>query len=428
MTIINNDMHAIILLTLPLARAAKDEYSPLTPTEWNRLADWLQQKKIKAGDLLRGDPGIHLRDWNDKRCPVDRILFLLGRGFTLGIAIEKWQRAGIWILSRTDDNYPERLKDRLKENAPPILYGCGDQKLLNTGGVAVVGSRKATEEDLKYANELGKRLANSGKTVISGGARGIDESSMSGAVQADGTVVGILADSLLRACTSQRYRQAIVQKNVVLISPYSPEAPFNVGNAMARNKLIYCMADRAVVVHSGREGGTWNGALENLKKKWVPLLVKHTDDPVSGNNELVNQGGQWMQDNYFSASGEQEWTSREDKNNLYKAEQMPVKVMSSTAQYENKKNQNDACGKKAAKDDVLHEHSFYEQFCSQLKTILLHGPQTQKVLEEKMKLTTAQAKIWLKKAQKDGFIKKKSKPVKYVLADETDAKCQTLLF
>ncbi len=52
MSIINNDMQAIILLTLPLARAAKDEYSPLTQTEWNRLADWLQQKNIKAGDLL----------------------------------------------------------------------------------------------------------------------------------------------------------------------------------------------------------------------------------------------------------------------------------------------------------------------------------------------------------------------------------------
>jgi len=62
------------------------------------------------------------------------------------------------------------------------------------------------------------------------------------------------------------------------------------------------------------------------------------------------------------------------------------------------------------------------------KKILLDGPQTQKVLEEKMKLTTAQAKIWLKKAQEDGFIKKKSKPVKYVLADETDTKRQTSLF
>jgi predicted Rossmann fold nucleotide-binding protein DprA/Smf involved in DNA uptake len=428
MSIINNDMQAIILLTLPLARAAKDEYSPLTPTEWNRLADWLQQKKIKAGDLLLGEPGIHLRDWNDKRCPVDRILFLLGRGVALGIAMEKWQRAGIWILSKTDVNYPDRLKDRLKENAPPILYGCGNQKLLNTGGVAVVGSRKATEEDLKYANELGKKMANSGKTVISGGARGIDESSMSGAMQTDGTVVGILADSLLRACTSQRYRQAIVQKNVVLISPYSPETPFNVGNAMARNKLIYCMADQAVVVHSGREGGTWNGALENLKKKWVPLLVKHTVDSLSGNNELVKHGGQWLPDNYLSGDAGQAVISNDDKNNLYNEEPMPVKVMSSTAQYENKKNQNDAFGKKHAKDDALHEHSFYELFCSHLKKILLEGPQTQKVLEEKMKLTNAQAKIWLKKAQEDGLIKKKSNPVKYVLADETDAKHQTSLF
>ncbi len=57
-----------------------------------------------------------------------------------------------------------------------------------------------------------------------------------------------------------------------MISPYSPEAPFHsVGNAMARNKLIYCMADQALVVHSRREGGTWNGALENLEKEMGSL-------------------------------------------------------------------------------------------------------------------------------------------------------------
>ena len=412
MSIINNDIQAVLLLTLPLVRSSKDEYPPLTPTEWNRLADWLQQKKIKPGDLLLGDPATHFRDWNDKRCPIDRILFLLGRGVTLGIAMEKWQRAGIWILSRTDDNYPQRLTERLKENAPPILYGCGNQKLLNTGGVAVVGSRNATGDDLKYANELGERLANSARTVISGGARGIDEAAMAGAMQADGTVVGILADSLLRACTSQRYRQAIVRKNVVLISPYSPEAPFHVGNAMARNKLIYCMADQALVVHSGREGGTWNGALENLKKKWIPLLVKYTDDPLSGNSELVKHGGQWMPDNYFSVD----------------AEQILFKVMSPASPYENKKDMNDARGKKAAQDNALTEHSFYEHFCLKLKNILLCGPQTQKELEEKMELTTAQIKIWLKKAEDDGFIKKKSKPVKYALADGANTKNQTSLF
>src|SRR3990172_8427415 len=97
---------------------------------------------------------------------------------------------------------------------------------------------------------------------------------MLGALEHEGTVIGVLADSLLKAATSNKYRKYLVNNNLVLISPYYPEAGFNAGNAMSRNKYIYCLTDAAIVVQSGTEGGTWNGAIENLKKEWVPLWVK----------------------------------------------------------------------------------------------------------------------------------------------------------
>ena len=60
---------------------------------------------------------------------------------------------------------------------------------------------------------------------------------------------------------------------------------------MQRNKYIYCLADAALVVHSGTKGGTWNGATENLRNRWVPLWVKRTADAVAGNHALAQQGG-----------------------------------------------------------------------------------------------------------------------------------------
>lgn len=50
------------------------------------------------------------------------------------------------------------------------------------------------------------------------------------------------------------------------LSPYYPDAKFNAGNAMGRNKYIYVLAKSSVVIHSGLKGGTWEGAKENLKK------------------------------------------------------------------------------------------------------------------------------------------------------------------
>jgi predicted Rossmann fold nucleotide-binding protein DprA/Smf involved in DNA uptake len=338
--------------------------------------------------------------------------------------MEKWQRAGIWVLCRTDEDYPVKLKDRLKEHAPPILYGCGNPKLLKADCVAVVGSRKATEDDLKFTSALGTNLAKSGKTVVSGGARGIDTAAMLGAIQAEGTVVGILSDSLSRMSASQQYRKALLQKNLVLISPYFPEANFSVGNAMGRNKFIYCLANHAIVVHSGRDGGTWNGALENLKKQWVPLWVKRSDDRQSGNSELVNHGGRWLPDNILSEGIRQLDTPPYKQQ---KTEELPLSVMSVPEKNAGNKDEGGTV-KSAEKALNIEEFSMYQCFCLKLKAFLTNRPEDQKSLEEKMGLTATQMKLWLKKAQDDGLVKKKLRPVRYVLAETEDVSKQTTLF
>ncbi len=96
-----------------------------------------------------------------------------------------------------------------------------------------------------------------------------------------------MADSLLKAATSSKWRRGLMDGHAVLVSPFYPEAGFNAGNAMARNKYIYCLADSALVIHSGKKGGTLSGAEENLKKSWLPLWVKQTKDKDAANAELV---------------------------------------------------------------------------------------------------------------------------------------------
>ncbi len=295
---------------------------------------------------------------------------------------------------------------------------------MKADGVAVVGSRKATEVDLKFTSALGAKLANSGQTVISGGARGIDAAAMLGAIDAEGTVIGILSDSLLRMSASQQYRKALLQKNLVLISPYFPEATFSVGNAMGRNKFIYCLANHAIVVHSGRDGGTWNGALENLKKQWVPLWVKRSDDNQSGNYELVNQGGRWLPDNILSEGIAQLDTPSHKQQTR---EELPLRVMSVSVPYVSKKDDGDVV-KSIDKDLNIADWSLYQFFCLKLKALLNKGPEDQKALEEKMGLTSTQMKLWLKKAQDDGLIKKKLNPVRYALTKPEGVNQQPSLF
>lgn len=287
---------AILLLTAYFNKASKTSVRPLTNKEWGKFAAWLHHQSLKPETLLSGDLNEHLKGWSDPKITLERIQELLNRGTAMALALEKWSRAGLWVLTRSDPEYPTRLKKHLKTDSPPVLFGCGNKQLLNAGGVAVIGSRNTSEADLQFSSDLGKLASSSGHSIVSGGARGVDEAAMLGALDAEGSVIGIMADSLLRACSSKKYRQSLMNNQLVLISPFYPEAGFNAGNAMQRNKYIYCLSDAAVAVHSGTKGGTWTGALENLKKQWVPMWVKPTNDTAAGNAQLVAQGGRWLQE------------------------------------------------------------------------------------------------------------------------------------
>lgn len=61
---------------------------------------------------------------------------------------------------------------------------------------------------------------------------------------------------------------------------------------MGRNKLIYTLADFAIVVASDKgKGGTWFGAIEALKSKWIPVFILTYEEMPEGNQALIEEGG-----------------------------------------------------------------------------------------------------------------------------------------
>ena len=259
--------------------------------QYDKVAAWLVGRKWWPADLLNE---ANREGLDDPFNPVasDRMKALLARGASMAIAIEKWINKGLWVLCRSDEAYPQRLKQHLKRAAPPILYGVGDRTLLSKGGLAVVGSRNIDADAEAFARDVGRSAAKSGMQLISGAARGVDETAMHGAFEAGGSVVGVMADSLLRAAVSGKYRDGIRSGQLVLISTYNPEAGFNVGNAMGRNKYIYALADFAVVVASDYQaGGTWAGAEEELRRDGGrPVFVRTGVGVPKGNTELLLRG------------------------------------------------------------------------------------------------------------------------------------------
>ncbi|MCX6646220.1 MAG: DNA-processing protein DprA [bacterium] len=289
---ISNKTHIALLLCASLNTAESDA-KPLSPGEFGWILDFLNESGKSIVDLLENDGDDLVKKLNFRNITPERIRGLLDRGGLMAIALEELTNSGIWVLSRLDDAYPEKLLVKFKNTAPPILYGAGDAGLLSNGGLAIVGSRDVDEAGLEFTKEIASRCAGEDITVISGGARGVDQVSMQAASEYGGMVVGVLASDLAKSVTRRENRNGISDGKFTLVSPYNPNAGFNVGNAMGRNKYIYALSDWAMVVSSDfNKGGTWAGATENLKSETgTPLFVRIDDEVPEGNKKLVNMGG-----------------------------------------------------------------------------------------------------------------------------------------
>src|ERR1017187_7932398 len=272
--------------------AAADGTAPFTLSEWNKLARQIHDSPLKQPAALQGRTAADLaRELAIPADDAERIVRLLDRSGRLALEVEGLFSRGLWVVTRADEQYPAKLRDTLKHQAPTVLFGAGSIELLRRGGVAVIGSRNIDAAGTAFAQEVGRKAAAARIPVISGGARGTDRLAMGGALEAGGTAFGVLADSLERTVRQPDLRQLLLDGQLVLLTPYAPTAGFSVGAAMGRNKVIYGLADFAVVVSSDYQtGGTWAGAAEALKAGWCPVFARDGANVPKGNRELLKLG------------------------------------------------------------------------------------------------------------------------------------------
>lgn len=422
-TDLSTNTQAILLLTAPLIAGKKAEPTPLLkPGEYNRLVRLLVKKGKQPADLLTADAA-ELIDQCESQLGQGRIKDLLGRGFLLSQAVDRWHSRGIWVISRADAVYPKRLKARLKENAPPILYGCGEQALLELGGLAVVGSRHIDEAMLKYTMNVGAMAAASNRPIVSGAARGIDSSAMAGALERGGVVIGVMADSLEKAALAKGNREALREGRLVLISAYDPAAGFNVGHAMQRNKSIYALADVGLVVTSDFEkGGTWAGAIEQLEKlHFVPVYVRNGAECGKGNAALIQHGGKpWPE-----PSNPQELVTAmaeaiSDESKQVREKQLGLRVNEEAPDYPRMVEVEPAEELPKEEMETSTPANRLLDAVSMILREVLGEPKKPDEVAEILNVSKPQANAWLVDLVKVGAIEKLSKPVRYQVTRGAD--------
>ncbi len=111
----------------------------------------------EPGALLGRDRDALIAEFGDAL--GERIATLLDRATALAFAIEELEHKGISAVSVFDDEYPTRWKARLANAAPGAFHAAGPVKLLQRGGLAIVGSREVSPDAAEVAKEVARLAA-----------------------------------------------------------------------------------------------------------------------------------------------------------------------------------------------------------------------------------------------------------------------------
>ncbi len=170
-------------------------------------------------------------------------------------------------------DYPGRLKQRLGEETPGCIWCKGDLSLLTQPKVALVGSRDLQESNRHFAREVGRQAALQGYVLVSGNARGADQTAQNACLRAGGRIISIVADSL--AAKPAR-------ENVLYLSEGGFDLPFSAQRAISRNRLIHALAEYTFVAQAALQtGGTWDSTVKNLRHRWSGVYCFSDGSPAA---------------------------------------------------------------------------------------------------------------------------------------------------
>lgn len=243
------------------------------------------------------------------QAPVQDLLMIDGIGIKLAesIATQRRSLSPAEILAQQTDNfwtpadaaYPSLLFEIC--DPPPVLYYRGCTELIQRIGVdfsvGIVGTRHPTDYGRRWTRQIVRQLAQQGSLIISGLAKGIDQSAHEAALYHAGPTIAVLGtgvDVVYPASNQQLYNRMV--ESGLIISEYPNGTAPDRTHFPQRNRIIAGLS-RAVVVTEApeRSGALITAHLANDYGREVYALPGSLDNPqIRGCLNLINQGAQMI--------------------------------------------------------------------------------------------------------------------------------------
>lgn len=217
----------------------------------------------------------------------------------------------ITAITVFDDLYPDKLKD-MGDKKPIFLYVKGNAEALIKPNMAVIGTRKPSENSQKFEKELVKSvLENSDRVIVSGLALGCDKIAHEATVLENRVTVAVLPSGVnkITPASHKGLAEDIIENGGCLVSEYEPNAKAYRGMFVDRDQIVAALSDINFVIQCGEKSGTMHTVNATIDYKnsdsdyhrdlyvYLPNeLSKENymkDNPIgdySGNVKILNEG------------------------------------------------------------------------------------------------------------------------------------------
>lgn len=170
-------------------------------------------------------------------------------------ALDAWELDGISVRTVLDGDYPENL--RTVYDRPPLVFVAGELRPEDSRSVAVVGTRRPTDDGISRARRIAHHLVASDYTIASGLAAGIDRTAHTAALDAGGRTIAVIGTGLRRAYPKENAAlQARIAHEGAVLSQFLPDAPPTKRSFPMRNGVMSGLALATVVVEAGEKSGS----------------------------------------------------------------------------------------------------------------------------------------------------------------------------
>ncbi len=208
-------------------------------------------------------------------------------------AYDELFNSDIDVITIFDENYPEKL-EVMGNKRPPILYIKGNVNALTKPNIAVIGTRKPSEQSQEFENDLVKNIVNSSnRVVVSGLALGCDKIAHQTTVDEKETTIAVLPSgvNVIKPAKHKQLAQDIIDTGGCLVSEYDPNATVYKSTYVERDKIVAAFSDALFVVECGIKSGTMHTV--NFANEFNKMIFTYLPDDTSkgsydGNNFILN--------------------------------------------------------------------------------------------------------------------------------------------